>query len=273
MFPESAVLALARTAAYGAWLGRPAGRLPEFDDIRSAEARRAIAVALARGGGWLTLVEAQEVASAFGIPVAEARLADTLAAALAAARAIGFPVALKAAGPTIVHKSDVGGVRLNLRNADQVTTAYRSLERKLTEQMTGVFVQQMVPGGVEILIGAVDDPMFGQLVACGSGGVLVDLMADTAFRIHPHTDVDAEDLDSEFKGSALLSGYRGSSPVDRNALVQMLLRVSVMLDVCPEIQELDINPVKVLHQGVRAVDIRMRVDRRPPRPRTRRIQY
>ena len=273
MFPESAAIAMARAAQYGAWRARPEGRLPEFTDVRSATARRVIEVALARGGGWLTLVEAQEVAGAFGIPVAAARLAETLEDTVAAAEAIGFPVALKAAGPTILHKSDVGGVRLNLRDADAVASAYRSLSRKLKEPMTGVFVQQMVPGGVEILVGAFDDPTFGQLVACGSGGVLVDLMADAAFRIHPLTDADAADLARAFKGAALLAGYRGSSPVDAAALTDALLRVSVMLDVCPEIQELDINPLKVLPHGVRAVDVRMRVDRRAPKVRSRRIQY
>ena len=273
MFPESAAIAMARAAAYGAWRERPAGRAPEFDDVRSDGARRVIEDAISRGGGWLTLVEAQDVASAFGIPVAAARMAQTADEAVAAADAIGYPVALKAAGPTIVHKSDVGGVRLNLRDADAVAGAFRSLARRLRDRMTGAFVQQMVPGGVEILIGGLDDPTFGPLVACGSGGVLVDLIGDTAFRIHPLTDADAADLVREFKGSALLEGYRGSGAVDAGALVDTLLRVSVMLEVCPEIQELDMNPVKVLTQGVRAVDIRMRVDRRAPRPRTRRIQY
>jgi acetyl coenzyme A synthetase (ADP forming)-like protein len=273
MFPESAALALARAAGYGTWLERPAGRAPEFADVRSVNARRAIEVALSRGGGWLTLPEAQEVATAFGVPVAAARLAVTVEDAVAAAEAIGFPVALKAAGPTIVHKSDVGGVRLNLRDADQVAAAFRGLSRKLRTEMTEAFVQQMVPGGVEVHVGALDDPTFGKLVACGSGGVLVDLIADTAFRIHPLTDADASELARGFKGSALLDGYRGSGPVDAAALTETLLRVSVMLEVCPEIQELDINPLKVLPTGVRAVDIRMRVDRRPPRPRGRRIQY
>jgi len=273
MFPESAALALARAAGYGTWLERPAGRAPEFTDIRSANARRVVEVALARGGGWLTLTESQEVAAAFGVPVAAARLAVTIEDAVAAAEGLGFPVALKAAGPTIVHKSEVGGVRLNLRDADQVAAAFRGLSRKLRADMTEAFVQQMVPGGVEVHVGALDHPTFGKLVACGSGGVLVDLIADTAFRIHPLTDIDAAELTREFKGSALLDGYRGSGPVDAAALTETLLRVSVMLDVCPEIQELDINPLKVLTTGVRAVDIRMRVDQRPPRPRGRRIQY
>lgn len=139
--------------------------------------------------------------------------------------------------------------------------------------MTGAIVQQMVPGGVEILVGALSDPTFGPLVVCGSGGVLVDLIADTVFRIHPLTDLDADDMVREFKGSTLLRGYRGRPPADEAALKDTLLRVSVMLEVCPEIQELDINPVKVLDKGVSAVDVRIRVDRRPPRARTRRIVY
>jgi acyl-CoA synthetase (NDP forming) len=241
--------------------------------MRSDRARDVIDRALGRGGGWLLPLEAQEIVSAFGLPVAAARVASTSAEAVEAAQALGFPVAMKAAGPTILHKSDVGGVRLNLRDADAVAAAYRSLGRRLRDQMASVLVQQMVPGGVEVLVGAIYDATFGPLVVCGSGGVLVDLLADTVFRIHPLTDLDAADMVREFKGSALLRGYRGRPRADETALCDALLRVSVLLDVCPEIQELDINPLKVLETGVSAVDVRMRVARRPPRARSRRIVY
>jgi acetyl coenzyme A synthetase (ADP forming)-like protein len=273
VFPESAALALAQAAAYGAWRARPVGTAPQFADIRGERARRVVEGALVRGGGWLTPLEAHEVLGAFGVPVAAALLAASPGDAVEAANTLGFPVVMKAAGPAILHKSDVGGVKLNLRDAEAVTAAYRSLTRRLRNQMTGVVVQQMVPGGVEVLVGALYDLTFGPLVVCGSGGVLVDLMGDTVFRIHPLTDVDADDMIQGFRGSALLRGYRGMPPADEAVLKEVLLRVSVMLDVCPEIQELDINPLKVLERGVLAVDVRMRVDRRPPRARTRRIVY
>lgn len=273
VFPESAAIALAHAAAYGAWLQHPHGSPPRFTDIRSDLARRVVETALARGGGWLTQLESQDILGAFGIPVAAARFASTIDEAIAVAQAIGFPVAMKAAGPTILHKSDVGGVKLNLRDPDAVRSAFRGFSRRLRDEMTGAIVQRMVPGGVEILVGALYDPTFGPLVVCGSGGVLVDLIADTVFRIHPLTDIDADDLVREFKGSTLLRGYRGRPPADEAALKDTLLRVSVMLELCPEIHELDINPLKVLEHGVSAVDVRMRVDRSAPKARTRRIVY
>jgi len=180
---------------------------------------------------------------------------------------------MKATGPSVLHKTDVGGVKLNLRDADAVAAAFRGMSRRLRDQMAGAMIQRMVPGGVEVLVGALYDPTFGPLVVCGSGGVFVDLLADTVFRIHPLTDLDAAEMVGEFKGSALLRGYRGQPPADEAALRETLLRVSAMLEACPEIQELDINPLKVLETGVCAVDVRIRVDRRPPRPRTRRIVY
>jgi acyl-CoA synthetase (NDP forming) len=182
-------------------------------------------------------------------------------------------VALKAAGPEILHKSDLGGVVLDIRDDAALRTAFRALVSRLGKAMTAAVVQQMVPGGVELLLGAVVDPTFGPLVACGSGGVLVDLLRDTVFRIHPLTDLDAEEMVDSLKGAALLRGYRGRAPADERAVVDALLRVSALLEICPEIQELDINPLKVLERGVRAVDVRVRVGRPRASAPTRRISY
>jgi acyl-CoA synthetase (NDP forming) len=131
----------------------------------------------------------------------------------------------------------------------------------------------MVPGGVELLVGALFDSTFGPLVACGSGGVLVDLLHDTVFRIHPLTDVDAAEMLQSLKAATLLHGYRGHPPADEAAAIDVLLRVSALLEICPEVHELDINPLKVLERGARAVDVRVRVGREQPRPPTRRISY
>jgi acyl-CoA synthetase (NDP forming) len=139
--------------------------------------------------------------------------------------------------------------------------------------MTGAVVQQMVTGGVELLVGAVVDPTFGPLVACGSGGVLVDVLHDMVFRIHPLTDIDAGEMVESLKSVALLRGHRGHPPADEHAVTDALLRVSALLEICPEIHELDINPLKVLDRGARAVDVRVRVSRREVRAPTRRISY
>jgi acyl-CoA synthetase (NDP forming) len=139
--------------------------------------------------------------------------------------------------------------------------------------MTAAVVQQMVPGGVELLIGAVSDPTFGPIVACGSGGVLVDLLHDTTFRLHPLAEVDAAEMIESLKSIALLRGYRGQPPADEHAVVDALLRVSTVIEICPEIQELELNPLKVFTRGARAVDVRVRVGRPRPGPPTRRISY
>jgi acyl-CoA synthetase (NDP forming) len=209
-----------------------------------------------------------------GIPTAPARLVTNEDDAVTAAREIGYPTVLKASGPEILHKSDVGGIVLGLGDDASVRAAYEGLASRFGRTMTGVLVQQMVPDGVEVLVGGVVDPTFGPLVACGSGGVLVDLLADTAFRLHPLTDLAAAEMVDSLKGVRLLRGYRGHPPADERAVVEALLRVSALMTIAPEIQELDINPLKVLERGVMALDVRVRVSRRDDRlSASRRISY
>jgi acyl-CoA synthetase (NDP forming) len=147
------------------------------------------------------------------------------------------------------------------------------VSRERCDAMTAAIVQQMVPDGVELLVGAVVDPIFGPVVACGSGGVLVDLLHDTAFRIHPLTDVDAVEMIDSLKSVALLRGYRGHEPCDEQAVIDALLRISALVEICPEIQELESNPLKVLPRGARAVDVRVPVGHGRARASTRRISY
>jgi acetyl coenzyme A synthetase (ADP forming)-like protein len=270
-FPEGAVVALAHAADYAAWRRRPRGSIPSLSGIEREAMRRVIDGALTRGGGWLTPGEAQSLLAAAGIRVASARLVTSDEEAAAAARRIGYPVALKAVGPEILHKSDVGGVVLGIEDDEALGEALRTLRARVGDAMTAALVQEMVADGVELLIGAVVDPTFGPLIACGSGGVLVDLLADTVFRLPPLTDRDAIDMLSGVRSVALLRGYRGHAPGDEDAVHDILLRVSALVEICPELQELDINPLKVLARGATAVDVRVRVSRREPPPPTRRI--
>ena len=272
-FPESAVAALARVTGYGAWRRRSLGTVPQFADVRPDVVRSVIDRAMVRGGGWLTPSEVETLVTAVGISTASARLVTTIEEAIREAAAIGYPVVLKAVGPEILHKTDVGGVVLDIVDDAALRDAFRSLTSRVGAAMTAALVQRMVPGGVELLIGALVDPTFGPVVACGSGGVLVDLLRDTVFRLHPLTDVDAAEMVESFKGVALLRGYRGRPVADERAVVEALLRVSALLEICPEIHELDMNPLKVLDSGVRAVDVRVRVSGRPVQPSTRRISY
>jgi acyl-CoA synthetase (NDP forming) len=273
VFPEAAASALGKVTAYGEWRSRPSGAVPTINDLDGDRAKAVVEAALARGGGWLSPIEIGDLFAAAGISVAKSRFVSTLQAALDAASRIGYPVALKAAGPTIVHKTEVCGVALNLADDTALKHAYEKMAARLGGDLAGVIVQEMVPGGVEVVVGATLDRIFGPLVLYGSGGILVELLNDVAFRIHPLTDIDAQDMINEVKGTALLRGYRGSSAADETALVDLILRVSALLEICPQIHEMDANPVKVLERGAIVVDARVRVDRVVEPPPSRRIAY
>jgi acetyl coenzyme A synthetase (ADP forming)-like protein len=273
VFPEAAASALAKLTSYGEWRRRPAGTLPVFTDIRTDDARAVVERALARGGGWLSAIEVHDLFNAVGIPVAKTRFASSVNEAAKAAAGIGFPVALKAAGPTILHKTEAGGLALGLSEESAVRRAYADMVRKLGAEMTGVLVQEMVPGSVEVVVGSTLDPTFGPLVLYGSGGILVELLNDVAFRINPLTDTDVKDMINEVKGTALLRGYRGAPPADEQALAEIISRVSALIEICPQIHEMDANPVKVLQKGAIVVEARVRVNRLPESTPTRRIAY
>jgi acyl-CoA synthetase (NDP forming) len=261
-FPESAAIALSRVAGFAEWRAREAGIVPTPSDVDRDTVRSVAQRALGRGGGWLTPEEVFSMMRAVGVPTAASRVVTSKEAAVEAAKTIGFPVVMKAISPAVVHKSDAGGVRLGVASPQEAWSTYDSFVEKFGVDLAGVLVQEMVTGGVEMFIGALHDPSFGPVLACGSGGILVDLLRDSVFRLHPLTDVDAAEMLEEVRGAKLLRGYRGGPAVDEPALRDALLRVSALLETCPEIQELDINPIKVLESGVRILDARIRIEKR-----------
>jgi acyl-CoA synthetase (NDP forming) len=191
-------------------------------------------------------------------------MARTSRTAAEAAKALGYPVALKLASSTITHKTDVGGVALNLTSEIGVRGAFDLIKERLKEagrhrEMEGVVVQEMVPGGIEAIIGVTQDPSFGPLLMFGLGGTYVELLKDVAFRIHPLTDADAREMIRSVKGYPLLEGWRGAEPGDIASLEDLLLRVSAMVEDLPEIAEMDFNPVKVLPPGEGSVVVDSRV--------------
>ncbi|MGK2859378.1 MAG: bifunctional acetate--CoA ligase family protein/GNAT family N-acetyltransferase [Thermoanaerobaculia bacterium] len=272
-FPERAASALARASRYAEWRRTPVGTAQKFDDIDRGRAREIVDDALARGGGWLEPSEADALLRAAGLSLVETRVARDAEDAVNIAGEIGYPVVLKAAGAAILHKSDVGGVKLNLGDKLAVRASAEEFVAKFGEGLSGIVVQQMITSGPEVMIGAVRDPTFGHLIMYGAGGTLVELLNDVAFRIHPVTDVDVTDMLAEVRSTRLLHGYRGSKPADAAAVENALLRISSLIDLCPEIEELDVNPLKVLEQGAIAVDFRVRVEKAQPRKASRRISY
>jgi acyl-CoA synthetase (NDP forming) len=271
-FPESAALALARVTAYGQWRARPRSPAPSLEPFDAEEIRRVVERVLRRGPGWASPTEAQEILAAAGIGSARSRVATTCDEVLAAASELGFPLALKALGPTLLHKTERRAVTLNIADDVAVRGAYADFATRFGGDMTAVLVQQMVPQGVEMIVGALHDPTFGPLIACGTGGTLVDVLADTTFRLHPLSASDPADMIDELRGARLLRGYRGSSPADEHALRDVLLRVSELVRVAPEIQELDLNPVIVLSSGARVADVRLRIDAVAAGQRGRRLE-
>ena len=271
-FPERAVGALARAANYAEWRRRPEKESAPLILDESA-LRNVVKNALERGGGWLDPAEVDHLLRAAGINTPGGVIAADAGEAFEAAMCIGQPVALKAIGPNLLHKSDRGGVRLGLQTECDARDAFVEMKTRLGDDMTASYVQPMIPGGVEVMLGATDDPTFGHVLAFGAGGTLVELLADVAFRIHPLTETDVDDIIQQTRVAKLLTGLRGAAPSDVPALREAILRLSTLITICPEIRDLDINPLKVLPAGVIALDARIRVERIVPAPPSRRIAY
>lgn len=261
-FPETAAIALARATRYRQWRDRRETYPSRFADIRTDEAAAVVAAALARGEGWLTPAEVAQICSCYGLPLIEQRVVSSVAEAGAAAAEIGGEIALKAIARGLVHKTEAGAVKLHLNGADAVRAAAAEMRERLSP--SGFVVQQMARRGVEMLVGVVHDPQFGPVVACGAGGVQVELLKDVSIRLTPLANEDASEMIRELKTYPLLTGFRGSVPCDVAALEDGLLRVSAMVEDLPQIAELDCNPFMVHETGATILDARIRVSAAKP---------
>jgi len=206
--------------------------------------------------------EAKTICMEYGIPVTKFKLAKSEAEAVKVAEEIGFPVVLKIVSPDIIHKSDVGGVMLNLKDAKEVKAAYRQIMENVKKhrkdaKIVGLIVQEMVPQSTEVIIGAIKDPQFGQTLMFGLGGVFVEILKDVTFRIAPITEEEAREMVTEIKAYPLLKGYRNLPPADIETIVEILLSTSKLVMDHPEIRELDLNPIMVYEKGAKTVDARI----------------
>lgn len=270
-FPEAAARALARAYRYARWRSEPEGAIPDFPDLEVERARELVRARLAAGGGgWLDQEETGRLLACFGLPWAGGRVVRTPAEAAAAAEAMGFPAVVKMVSRTLLHKSEWGGVALDLGDREAVEEACRKIAANLRAagreaELEGFLVQPMIAGGVELMVGVTSDPQFGPLVAFGLGGVHVEVLRDVVFRITPLTDRNAHEMVRAIRGYRLLEGYRGHPAADVPAVEELLLRLSRMVEELPEIAELDLNPVLALPpgQGCRIVDARIRLAPEP----------
>jgi acetyl coenzyme A synthetase (ADP forming)-like protein len=267
--PEPAARALSQVVRYAAWKRQPVESPVQLADVPREDAALLLAQALGEGRGWLAPDEVRNLLTMYGVPNIEQRTVATPEAAGEAARELGGEVALKVVAPGVLHKADVGGVRLHLRGGPAVRRAAvrmaDSVQRTTGVEPGGFVVQRMALPGVEMLVGVVNDRQFGPTVACGAGGTLVELLKDVAIRLTPLTRSDAHAMLQELHSFALLNGYRGSAPVDVAALENVLLRIGALVDDHPCIAELDCNPVIATSEGATVVDARIRVE--PPAPR------
>ena len=260
-YPEAAARALARAARYGSWRSRPAGTVPELDNLRAADAQSIIDSFLARmpGGGWLSAGEADDLLRCYGIPMVEFRRAGDADAAVETAASLGGHVVIKADVPGLLHKTSAGAVQRNLRGADEVRAAMSRLQASFAGRLSGVLVEPMITGGVETIVGVVQEPVFGPVVVFGLGGVATDVLGDHVARLAPLTGADADDLIHSTRAAPALLGQPGQPAADIGAVRDTLLRVSRLADDLPQVAELDLNPVIARPDGVIAVDARIRV--------------
>lgn len=260
-FPERAIAALRAMADYRAWLNRPVQEPPRFEVDRE-RVKAVFAKARAEGRLGLGDFEARDVMEAYGFNLTRSGLAKTADEAVEMASKIGYPVVMKIASPDILHKSDIGAVKLGVADATQVRDTFELITYRATRYMPdadiwGVTVQEMAPKGKEVIIGVTVDPQFGPVLMFGLGGIYVEVLKDVVFRVAPVTRLDATEMVNGIRSFPLLKGVRGDKPVDLEAATDAILRISQLVTDFPEIVELDVNPLLLYEKGSLAVDMRI----------------
>jgi acetyl-CoA synthetase (ADP-forming) len=218
--------------------------------------------ALSSGRNFLLEPESKEIVGSYGMPVTKFKVAKTVEQAAKFAGEIGYPVVMKIVSTDVLHKSDVGAVKVNLKNADEVRSAFGEIARNVKKfksdaKIAGYLVEQLAPEGHEVIVGMAKDPQFGPALMFGLGGIFVEVLKDVSFRIAPLTEYDAREMIQEIKGYPVLTGIRGQKPADINSLVDIILKVSKLVTEHVEIEQLDLNPIFVYQEGAIIVDARI----------------
>ncbi len=230
--------------------------------MRGKDVSEIFEIAKADGRDFLFEHEAKKLFALYDMPVTKISVAENEDEAVEAAEGIGYPIVLKIVSPQILHKSDAGGVIVGVEDEQGIRDGFNTIidnakKYKADAEITGILVQEMAPKGTEIIIGSTTDPTFGPTLMFGLGGIFVEILKDVSFRVAPIEKRDAEEMIKEIRAYKILEGVRGNPPVDQETLADILLKTSDMLMDCPEIKELDMNPILAYPDGARIVDARI----------------
>jgi acetyltransferase len=257
--PGEAARALTALVRYHRIRTRDAGRIKDGSDVDKSRAEKIISDAKNAGRHMLLADEVYQILDAYRIPVADWRMAGSVDEAAAMAEEIGFPVVVKADAASVIHKSDMGGVAVNLKDAGAVKAAAKKMAGELAADDLRFFVQKFMPGGMEIILGAKAEEGLGHMIMFGLGGIFVEVLKDVVFSLTPVTDSDAKEMLASIKGAPLLAGIRGQKGVDQAAIEALLCRLSQLVGDLPTITEMDLNPVMAFEEGLFAVDARIAI--------------
>jgi acetyltransferase len=257
-FPETAARALIAMTRYNDLKGREIGDVTAYHDVDKEKAMGILKNAKDQGCEFLSAEEVYDLLALYNIPAAKWRIAENPEEAFKAAQEIGFPVALKVDAESVVHKSDVGGIALDLTE-DNFPSTVQEMEKKFDTEKPRFFVQEFLTGGKEMIIGAKVEPGLGHLILFGIGGIYVEILEDVAFGVTPITQFEAQEMLTTIKSHQLLTGFRGEKGVNQDKLIEILQRVSQLVTDLPIIQEMDLNPVMATEDSAMVVDARIKL--------------
>jgi len=254
-----AAKALAALTRFGEIKRRETGKVKNYNDINKSKAEVIISAAKKSNREILNAEEVYDVLTAYGIPVADWKIAGNLEEAEKAADEIGYPVVIKADAESIIHKSDAGGVAINLKDENELRKAVEKMQKSIDEANLQFFVQKYMPGGRELIVGAKVETGLGHLIMFGIGGIFVEVLKDVIFKIAPVTNVEVQDMLSSIKAAKLLNGIRGERGVDKDSVIEIIQRTSQLITDFPMIQEMDLNPIIAYEDQALAVDARIKI--------------
>ena len=258
-FPEMAAKALAALTRFGKIRSRKIGEIKKFSDVSISKVEKIFSEAQKSNRQLLTAQEAYDVLTAYNIPVADWKVASDIKSTVGIAADIGFPVVLKADSESVIHKSDVGGVAVNLKDENAVKKTAEEMKKKFDAPDLKFLIQKYLPGGRELIIGAKAEHGLGHLIMFGIGGIFVEVLKDVVFKIAPITNVEAGEMLSSIKASRLIDGIRGEKGINKEGVIEILQRISQLVIDFPLIQEMDLNPIIGFETSTFVVDVRIKI--------------